>query len=133
MAPLPQRVRDEHRELLTHNEIFRTVTDSIGIVTAESIREGVSQAYSFLIHQLIPHAQAEEQVLYPGVGSLLHALEVHETMSRDHIEVMRLSEEQAGVASYPLWTLCDHQAASCQRGGDLSPHSGVTIAGFGSE
>ena len=93
MAPLPQRVRDEHRELIARNEILRTVADSIGTVSAESIREGVGQAYSFLIHQLIPHAQAEEQVLYPAVGRLLGASEATETMSRDHLEVMRLTEE----------------------------------------
>jgi iron-sulfur cluster repair protein YtfE (RIC family) len=46
-----------------------------------------------LIHQLIPHAQAEEQVLYPAVGRLLRALEATETMSRDHLEVIRLTEE----------------------------------------
>ena len=84
MAPLPQRVRDEHRELMIRIELLRTLADSIGSASAESIREGVGQAYTFLIHQLIPHAQAEEQVLYPTVGRLLRALEATETMSRDH-------------------------------------------------
>jgi iron-sulfur cluster repair protein YtfE (RIC family) len=46
-----------------------------------------------LIHHLIPHAQAEEQVLYPAVGRLLRAVEATETMSRDHLEVIRLTEE----------------------------------------
>jgi iron-sulfur cluster repair protein YtfE (RIC family) len=46
-----------------------------------------------LLQQLIPHAQAEEQVLYPTVGRLLRALEATETMSRDHLEVIRLTEE----------------------------------------
>jgi len=92
MAPLPQRVRDEHRELMIRIELLRTLADSIGSTSAESIREGVGQAYTFLIHQLIPHAQAEEQVLYPTVGRLLRALEATETMSRDHLEVIRLTE-----------------------------------------
>jgi iron-sulfur cluster repair protein YtfE (RIC family) len=69
------------------------VADSIGSAATESIREGVGQAYTFLIHQLIPHAQAEEQVLYPTVGRLLRAVEATETMSRDHLEVIRLTEE----------------------------------------
>jgi hemerythrin-like domain-containing protein len=93
MAALPQRIRDEHRELVARIEILRTVANSIGSASIESLREDVGQAYSFLIHQLIPHAQAEEQVLYPTVARLLRALEATETMSRDHLEVIRLTEE----------------------------------------
>ena len=45
------------------------------------------------MHHLIPHAQAEEQVLYPTVGRLLRTLEATDTMSRDHLEVILLTEE----------------------------------------
>src|SRR6266700_6502601 len=94
MAALPQHVRDEHTELVSRSELLRIVADSIGSsASTESIREGVVQAYTFLIHQLIPHAQAEEQVLYPTVGRLLRSLEATDTMSRDHLEVIRLTEE----------------------------------------
>ena len=104
MAPLPQRVRDEHRELMLRIELLRTLADSIGSTSAESIREGVGQAYTFLIHQLIPHAQAEEQVLYPTVGRLLRALEATETMSRDHLEVIRLTEELETLRMHLFYT-----------------------------
>jgi iron-sulfur cluster repair protein YtfE (RIC family) len=93
MATLPQAVRDEHRELVARSELLRTVADSIGSAPKETLREGVGQAYTFLIHQLIPHAQAEEQVLYPTVARLLHALGATDTMSRDHLEIIRLTEE----------------------------------------
>jgi iron-sulfur cluster repair protein YtfE (RIC family) len=93
MAALPQVIRDEHKEQVARIELLRTVADSIGSAPTESLREGVGQACSFLIHQLLPHAQAEEQVWYPTVGRLLHALEATDTMSRDHLEVIRLTEE----------------------------------------
>lgn len=93
MALLPQVVRDEHRELVARIEVLRTLADSIGSTARETLREGVGQAYIFLIHQLIPHAQAEEQVFYPTVGRVLRAVEATETMSRDHLEVIRLTEE----------------------------------------
>ena len=93
MAALPQAIRDEHRELRARIELLPTVADSIGAAPTEALREGVGQAYIFLVHQLIPHAQAEEQVLYPTVARLLRALEATETMSRDHLEVIRLTEE----------------------------------------
>ena len=104
MAPLPQRVRDEHRELMIRIELLRTLADSIGSASAELIREGVGQVYTFLIHQLIPHAQAEEQVLYPTVGRLLRALEATETMSRDHLEVIRLTEELETLRMHLFYT-----------------------------
>jgi iron-sulfur cluster repair protein YtfE (RIC family) len=113
MATLPQRVRDEHRELKARIELLRTVADSIGSATTESIREGVGQAYTFLIHQLIPHAQAEEQVLYPTVGRLLRAVEATETMSRDHLEVIRLTEELEALRLHLFYTVvseADEQA-----------------------
>ena len=93
MVALPQVVRDEHKELIARIELLRTVADSIGSAAIEALREGVGPAYIFLIHQLIPHAQAEEQVLYPTVGRLLYAFEATDTMSRDHLEVIRLTEE----------------------------------------
>ena len=104
MATLPQRVRDEHRELRVRIEVLRTLADSIGSADAESIREGVGQAYAFLIHQLIPHAQAEEQVFYPTVGRLLRALEATQTMSRDHLEVIRLTEELEALRLHVFYT-----------------------------
>jgi hypothetical protein len=42
---------------------------------------------------LVPHAQAEEYVLYPTVGRLVRTLEATDTVSRDHQEVIRLTEE----------------------------------------
>src|SRR6266480_6687427 len=94
MAALPQHVRDEHTELVSRSELLRIVADSIGSsASAESNREGVGQASTFLMHHLIPHAQAEEQVLYPTVGRLLRTLEATDTMSRDHLEIIRLTEE----------------------------------------
>ena len=93
MAALPERVRNEHSELLARIELLRTVADSVGSASTESIRESIGRAYTFLIQQLIPHAQAEEQVWYPAVGRLLRALEATDTMSRDHLEVIRLTEE----------------------------------------
>jgi iron-sulfur cluster repair protein YtfE (RIC family) len=116
MATLPQRVRDEHRELRARIELLRTVADSIGSAPTEAIREGVGQAYTFLIHQLIPHAQAEEQVLYPTVGRLLRTLEATETMSRDHLEVIRLTEELEALRLHLFFTAVsesDEQALRC--------------------
>jgi iron-sulfur cluster repair protein YtfE (RIC family) len=93
MATLTQPLREEHKELIPHIEMLRTVADSIGTVSGESLQRGVDEAYTFLTHHLIPHAQAEERALYPIVGRLIGAPEATATMSRDHVEIGRLTEE----------------------------------------
>ncbi len=104
MAAVTQPLRDEHRELISRIERLRTVADAIGSAPIESVREGVGEAHTFLMKHLIPHAQAEEQVLYPTVGKLLHTPEATDTMSRDHLEVIRLSEELQTLRLHLFYT-----------------------------
>lgn len=99
VIPLTQPLRDEHMELLPHIEHLRTVADAIGMAPSESVRQGVEEAYTFLTHQLTPHSQAEERVLYPTVGRLLGAPEATATMSRDHREIDRLTQELGALRS----------------------------------
>lgn len=93
MTTLTQPLRDEHKELLPHLELLRTIADAIGEVPVVSLRRSVDEAYVFLTHHLLPHAQAEERALYPVVGRLMGAPEATVTMSRDHVEIGRLTEE----------------------------------------
>ncbi len=63
MTPLTQALRDEHKELLLHKELLRTVADDLGDVPIALLRRSVDEAYAFLMHHLLPHAQAEERAL----------------------------------------------------------------------
>ena len=99
VPPLTQPLRDEHLELLPHIERLRAVADAIGMAPGESVRQGVEEVYTFLIQQLTPHAQAEERVLYPTVGRLLGAPAATATMSRDHREIERLTQELGTLRS----------------------------------
>ncbi len=93
MTKLTQPLRDEHKELLPHIEQLRATADSIGGTTVESLRGSLDEIGAFLTHHLLPHAQSEEQALYPVVGKLMGAPEATATMSRDHVEIARLIEE----------------------------------------
>lgn len=93
MGAVTEPLRNEHRELLPEIEALRRVADSLGEVSVEAIREGVDEAYDFLTRHLIPHAKAEDAALYPVVGRVMGAPEATATMSRDHVEVVRLTEE----------------------------------------
>lgn len=97
MPTVTQPLRDEHQELIPHIEALRTAADAIGDVPPPALREHVDAATDFLAHHLIPHAQAEEQALYPVVAKALGAPEATNTMSRDHVEVGRLTDELSGL------------------------------------
>lgn len=93
MARLTQPLREEHQELLPHIAHLRIAADLMGEAPIEEVRRAVDEAYGFLVGHLIPHAQAEDAVLYPIVGRVMGAPEAPATMRRDHVEVGRLTEE----------------------------------------
>jgi iron-sulfur cluster repair protein YtfE (RIC family) len=94
-----QPLRDEHQELWPHIESLRIVADSIGTAQAAAVQQGVEEAYQFLTGHLLPHAQAEERVLYPLVGKLMGAPEATATMSRDHTAIGQFIEELGELRS----------------------------------
>ena len=95
MPALMQPLREEHQELLPQIERLRTVADLVGDASAETVRQAIDEVYAFLTRHLIPHAHAEDAALYPVVGKVMGASEATATMSRDHVEVGRLTEELA--------------------------------------
>jgi iron-sulfur cluster repair protein YtfE (RIC family) len=91
-------LRAEHRELLPHIESFKTIADSIGETPVEMLRTEIDQAYEFLTDHLIPHAIAEDRVLYPAVERAMGAPGATATMSRDHVEVLTLTRELGSLS-----------------------------------
>src|SRR5512142_402351 len=96
MGPL----REEHRTLLPHIERLRAVADEVGHIDAHALREKLDETYRFLSHDLVPHARAEDEVLYPEVARLLGGPRATATMSRDHVEVVALISELATLRSF---------------------------------
>jgi hemerythrin-like domain-containing protein len=95
MGVITQPLREEHQELWPSIELFRTVADEVGAGSFETVGHGVDVVYDFLTHHLLPHAQAEERALYPVVDRVLGAAGATATMSRDHVEITRLTEDLA--------------------------------------
>ncbi len=88
-----QPLRDEHRELLPHIEEIRVVADEVGAVTPDVLRTQIAEVSAFLREHLIPHAKAEDAVLYPEVERAMAAPRATASMSRDHVEVAALTVE----------------------------------------
>lgn len=90
MTLATQPLRDEHRELLPELEVLREAADGIELPLAQ---DRIADALQFLTGHLIPHAEAEDAALYPVVGRVMGAARATATMSRDHVEVGRLTQE----------------------------------------
>lgn len=93
-APL----RNEHAGLLPHIEALRTTADIIGQADESEVLARVSAAHLFLRDHLIPHAKAEDAALYPVVESFV-GRRATATMSRDHTEVVRMTDQLAAAAT----------------------------------
>jgi iron-sulfur cluster repair protein YtfE (RIC family) len=94
---ITQPLRDEHAELEPHIAALAAAGDAVGAVEVARLRQLVDDAHHFLAHQLIPHAEAEDDALYPAVQKILGSSKATATMSRDHVEVGALTEELAGL------------------------------------
>ncbi len=86
-----QPLRDEHRELYTHVDEILALADELADRPPEALLDRLARVASFLRHDLLRHAAAEEAALYPVVGQLMGAPEATATMSRDHREIEGLS------------------------------------------
>lgn len=95
MEPL----RQEHRTLLPHIEALSAAADAVGELAPDDLRAVVDEQVRFLREHLVPHARAEDDVLYPEVEDVMRAPGATATMRRDHVEVVRLTDELADLRS----------------------------------
>ena len=114
---LMQPLRDEHAGLWPHVDGLRAAGDAIGSEPLAQVRGLVDDSYEFLVHHLIPHARAEDEALYPAVQRVMGASEATATMSRDHVEVDKLTHELGDLRRELLAvdTLSDELARSLRR------------------
>jgi iron-sulfur cluster repair protein YtfE (RIC family) len=83
--PLPtQPFRDEHAELIAHIEHIRQAASEVARVSPEERRAIVQRILGFLRDTLMPHAAAEEQVLYPEWAQLVGSSGAAAPMVHDH-------------------------------------------------
>jgi hemerythrin-like domain-containing protein len=117
MVPLTQPIRDEHRELLAHIENLRHIADYIeqGPLTVE-MKDRLDAAWNFLNYTLIPHAQAEDAVLYPSVEQVMAAPHATATMSREHEEIAHLTHQLITIKNEIVYfSLAPEQASDLRR------------------
>jgi hypothetical protein len=124
VVPLTQPLREEHKELLPHIEAVRVAGDAVGVAPPEKVQHLVEDAYTFLTHHLIPHAQAEDRALYPVVERAMAAPGATATMSRDHVEVGTLTAELGGLQHQLEGLMLNEAQAQALRRPSPFPSSG---------
>ena len=95
MTTLTQPLRDEHKELYPHIESLKLAGMAVHGTLSQASLDLIDEAYAFLATHLLPHAHAEEAALYPVVQKVMGTPYGTATMSRDHVEVERLTQELA--------------------------------------
>jgi iron-sulfur cluster repair protein YtfE (RIC family) len=85
--------REEHRQLLEHIEHIRSTARELPDLSEDERGSRRARILDFLEHTLIPHAEAEEEFLYPEIGRLLGDSRATDTMSYDHGAIGRRIEQ----------------------------------------
>lgn len=79
--------REEHELLIEHVEEIRAIARELDRLPPPLREEPIGRVLDFLNSVLMPHAEAEERVLYPAVGELLGHPEATAPMVHDHVVI----------------------------------------------
>ncbi len=79
--------RNEDRDFVGSLDAIRQAAE----LSLPELRRQIDDVHAFLIERFIPHARAEEDVVYPLVERVLGAPHATEPTVRDHAEVSRLA------------------------------------------
>jgi iron-sulfur cluster repair protein YtfE (RIC family) len=99
VSDITEALREEHQALLPQIDELRAFADRLDEMPQHDVRHDLDGVYQFLTQHLIPHAAAEEDRLYPAVAKILGSPQATATMSRDHVEVSRLTEQLGWLRS----------------------------------
>jgi iron-sulfur cluster repair protein YtfE (RIC family) len=87
--PLPtEPLRAEHRDLLPHLRALDTAANEVATWSRDEALHVLAEVVRFLREHLVPHATAEEHVLYPAVEEAMAAPGATATMRADHTEIV---------------------------------------------
>ena len=89
--------RQEHAALLEHIEHIRLAAQEVPRLSAEERTAVVGRVLAFLHETLLPHAQAEEKVLYPEWATLVGYPDAAVPMVHDHEAIVARIERLAAT------------------------------------
>jgi hemerythrin-like domain-containing protein len=81
-------LRSEHRDLLPRIEALDAAAFDLAHSSAIDAEHQLRDLVTFLREHLLPHARAEEVVLYPAIEQAMGAPDATATMRADHTEIV---------------------------------------------
>jgi iron-sulfur cluster repair protein YtfE (RIC family) len=84
---LVERFTGEHATLRPDLDLLRSAADQIGTTPTAAMLVTLRSVQRFLVHELLPHEQAEDAQLYPVFDRILGGSDPTGTMSRAHVEI----------------------------------------------
>ena len=89
-AELAHRFSAEHLAIRADVEQLRQAADSLGVERAADAIARVRSVHRLLVDEVLPHEQAEDDVLYPALAKVLGGHDPLGPMSRAHAEISHL-------------------------------------------
>jgi len=89
-AELAHRFSAEHLAIRADLEQLRQAADSLGTQSANAAIARVRSVHRLLVDEVLPHEQAEDEVLYPALAKVLGGTDPLAPMSRAHAEISHL-------------------------------------------
>ncbi len=90
-----QSTQQEHDVLRHYCDTVYEVADAVGGIPSPALHQRIRDVQTFLTHHLLPHAEAEDRVIYPLLAKTLGTLEGISAMNRDHVEIRHFADELA--------------------------------------
>lgn len=85
-----------HHELRSELERLRSWADEIGSAPLATVQRRLDAANELLMTRLLPHALAENEILYPAVRRFVGAQAI-EMLQRDHGAMLKLTTELSAL------------------------------------
>lgn len=86
-SALASRFHAEHETVRAQIDRLRSVADSLGELEPSEAMDQVSQVHKALVRDVLPHEQAEGELLYPAIDRLVGGRDPTGPMSRGHVEI----------------------------------------------
>jgi iron-sulfur cluster repair protein YtfE (RIC family) len=90
-------LHQEHQELEGGLARLKETAELVDLASVENVVLELEEAYQFLSRHLVPHARAEEDVLYRAYDQVANSPWATDTLRRDHAEIQRLTQELLGL------------------------------------
>jgi hemerythrin-like domain-containing protein len=92
-------LRKEHGELLSRVEQLKVAAELVDSAPLEELTRELQESVDFLSDALIPHARAEEVVLYRAYDQVANSPWATDMLRRDHAAIVALSQQLADQSS----------------------------------